>query len=343
MPLIDVHSSIEALTLQPKTGLGMPCFVFKTATADTNIYEEFRTIKQFKEAATMTTVKDEVVLNQKLDYVFSQDSRHEKFAVLITSDITTGLEQFKDKDFYFILSADDVTANKLEIAKYVNSAVNTRIRMAILQSATVTEGKSYNLLKNVISLYSPVANEQFDAAAVANIGSQPVGSITWKFKKVRGITVQYLTEEDMLEIDDARMIAYAYKHGAPQTTEGWTAYVTADDVIPQYIDDIHGQAWVRFDVEKRIALTLQNEPKLPYDNRGIKVLEGCATTTLQEASSMGIVGVNEDNQYVYAVAALTREQQDPQDIVTRKYRGLTYTYRKSGAIHEVWVSGTVEF
>lgn len=346
MPLIDVHSTIEAMVLQPRTGLGMPCFVVKadgSAGAVTPVYKEFRTIKQFKDDADMTAIKDEAVLNGKLAANFAQDNRHEKFAILVTDNITTGLEQFKDKDFYFILSADEVTANKLEIAKYADSAANKRIRLAVLQNKTVAEGKAYNLLKNVISLSSPKDGEYFDAAIAANVGSLQVGSVTWKFKEVRGVTVQYLSEEQMLEIDDARMISYAYKHGSAQTTEGWTSYITQDDVIPVYIDDIHGQAWVRYDVEKRIARSLKNSPKLPYDHRGIKVLEGDATTTLNEASQMGIVGQDDDGQFVFKVRSLPRDAQDPQDILTRKYRGLQYTYKKSGAIHEVYVSGTVEF
>lgn len=343
MPLIDVHSSIEALTLQPKTGLGMPVFVAKVASVTTPIYKEYRTIKQFEEDTTMSEVNTEDTLLGKLNAIFNQDNRHEKFAILVTSDIEVGLEQFKDNDFYFILSADETDANKLEIAKYADSAKNKRIRIALVNAADATKGKAYNLLKNVVTLYNPIATEYFDAAITAQVGSLQVGSVTWKFKQVRGITTQYLSEQDMLELDDARMIAYAYKHGAPQTSEGWTSYITQDDVIPQYIDDIHGSAWVRFDVEKRIARALLTNPKLPYDNRGIKVLEGAATNTLQEASGMGIVGQDDDGVFVYKVWALSRDEQSDIDIVTRKYRGLFYKYRKSGAIHEVWVSGTVEF
>lgn len=349
MPLIDVHSSIEALTLQPRTGLGMPCFVVKmpdtsgTGGPAAPTYKEFRTLKQFKDDPSMADLQTNDVLLGKLETIFDQDNRHEKFAILKTEDIKTGLDQFKDNEFFFILSADEVTENKMAIAQYANSAQNKRLRIAILQEKTVALGKAYNLLKNVVCLYSPVDGEYFDAAITANVGSLQVGSVTWKFKEVRGVTTQYLSEETMLEIDDARMIAYAYKHGSPQTTEGWASYITADDVIPQYIDDLMGAAWVRYDVEKRMAKSLKVNPKLPYDNRGIKVLEGDATTTLLEASNMGIVGQDDDGVFVYRVQALPRDSQTPEDIVTRKYRGISYAYRKSGAIHEVWVSGTVEF
>lgn len=349
MPLIDVNSSIEALTLQPKTGLGMPCFVVKMTDTSASggpaapTYFEFRTKKQFVDSPDVADLQSNAVLLAKIDTIFAQDNRHEKFAILKTENIETGLEQFKDKDFFFILSADEETANKLEIAKYADSAKNTRLRIAVLQNTTVALGKAYNLLKNVVSLYSPVVTEYFDAAITANVGSLPVGSLTWKFKEVRGVEVQYLSEEKMLEIDDARMIAYAYKHGSAQTSEGWSSYITQDDVIPVFIDDLHGAAWVRYDVEKRIAKALKDNAKLPYDARGIKVLEGCATTTLLEASNMGIVGQDDDGVFVYRVQAAPRDAQDPMDIATRKYRGISYAYRKSGAIHEVWVTGTVEF
>lgn len=343
MPLVDVHSTIEAAVVQGKTGLSMPLFVYKDETATTPIYKEFRTITAFKADPDLTAATQDATLLAKLDKVFAQKSRNEKFAILATADIDAGLKAFIDKDFFFILSADDVAANQLVIAQHVDSNFNKRMRIAILSSTDVAGGAPFKTLKNVISLYSPVATDHMDAALVAEVGSQPVGSVTWKFKTLYGVTTQYLSEDQMLEIDDARMIAYAYKHGEAQTTEGWLSYTDSENPNPHYIDTLHGEAWVRYDVEKRIARTLKTNPKIPYDPRGPGILLGDATTTLKEAADMGIIGQNEDGVFVFEASAASIADQAPEDVATRKYRGIRYSYKPSGAIHEVWVTGTVTF
>lgn len=343
MPLVDVHSTIEAAVVQPKTGLGMPLFVYKDSTvpAGTPIYKEFRTKTAFLADPDLTAAKADSTLLGKIDKIFEQKSRHEKFAILSTDDIDAGIKAFIDKDFYFILSADDVPANQLVIAQHVNSNFNKRLRIAILSSLDVAAGAPFKTLENVISLYSPVATDYMDAALVAEVGSQRVGSVTWKFKTLYGVTTQYLTEDKMLEIDDSRMIAYAFKHGEPQTTEGWLSYINDENPNPQFIDTRHGEAWVRYDVEKRIARTLKTNPKIPYDPRGPGVLLGDATTTLKEAADMGIIGQDEDGVFVFSASAASIDDQTAEDKATRKYRGINYSYKPSGAIHEVWVTGTV--
>lgn len=345
MPLIDVHSKIEALPLQPKFGLGMPLFVMKkTGSPDptTTYYAEYRTVKEFQNDVSAASIKDDAVLLGKLAAVFAQKSRHNKFAILLCEEVPTALKSVLDKDFFFILNGGVDEATNTAIANYCDSVDNKMLRIGIIQSAETTAGAPFKALQRVVSLQHPVVNEYFDAALVAEVGSQEVGSVTWKFKSLIGITEQYLTEEEMLAIDDNRMIAYAYKHGKAQTTEGWTSYLP-EDQIPRFIDDLHGEAWVRYDVEKRIAKMLQDTPKLPYDARGISVLLGCATTSLQTAAAMGIIGQDDDGVFVYTARAKTRDEQEQEDLATRTYKGIEYTYRKSDAIHEVYAYGSVSF
>lgn len=345
MPLIDIHSEIQEVRPAVSKQLGMPVLVLKNADVEAagNVYKEFRTIKELKDDAAFASVKDDAALNAKLNAIFQQKKRHEKFAVLLyKTDIKEALEENKDADFYYILTVNDDPLEQKVIAEFVHLADD---RQAIVRSFTAELAKAFNTFKRVISFVHPesLAAEKIDAAAVAEIGSYAPGEATWKFKKLEGITAQRLTTEEMQAIDDAKGIAYAYKHRADQTTEGWNSFVSDTAIAPDYVDDFLGIDWIKRDSENRIAETLRNTPKLPYDSRGINVLLGDVNISIKQAAEMGIVGVDSDGQYVYEVWAATRDEQTESDILNRKYKGINYRYRKSGAIHEVWLYGTVTF
>lgn len=345
MPLKDIHSEIHEVRPAVSKQMGMPLLVMKNKNLEAvgNVYKEFRTIKELQGDEDFAEVKEDEELLAKLNAIFSQSKRHEKFAVMLyKTDIKEALGEYKDSDFYFILTVSDDPLEQKVVAEFVDLADD---RQAIFRSKTAEEVNAFNKFKRVFAIVHPdtLENEKVDAAVVAEIGSYAPGEATWKFKKLKGITGLRLSEDEMQAIDDARGVAYAYKHGEDQTTEGWNTYKSEEAIAPDYVDDFLGIDWIKRDSERRIAKTLRETPKLPYDTRGINVLIGDVNITLKTASTMGIVGVDEDGQFVYEVWGATRDEQTDSDILNRKYKGINYRYRKSGAIHEVWLYGTVTF
>lgn len=345
MPLIDIHSEIHEVRPEVSKELGMPVLIMKNPTTEAtgNIYGEFKTIKALQDHVDFAGVKANTELLAKLNAIFEQKKRHDKFAVLLyKTDIKEALDDYKDADFYYLLTVSDDPLEQKVIAEYVQTHDD---RQAVVRSFDATLAEVFNVFKRVISFVHPdtLTDEKIDAAAVAEAGSYAPGEAVWKFKTLRGITGLRLSEEEMQAIDDVKGIAYVYKHRENQLSEGWNSFVKEDAVAPDYIDDFLGIDWIKRDSTNRIALTLRNTPKLPYDSRGINVLIGDVNITMKLAASMGIVGVDEDGQYVYEAWGATRDEQTESDILNRKYKGINYRYRKSGAIQEVWLYGTVEF
>lgn len=358
MGLLNVHSTIEQMMPAPKTGMSMPLFIVK-GEAEEAIYKEYKTITAFTKDKEMAAANTNPILLSKLAYVWNQEQRHEKFAVLISNDIAKSLEKYREKEFYFLLSGLDDKATQTEIAKFVDGGVNVHMRQAVLRFDDVAGATPFTKYRNVITMIAPKVKElvegteeneggpeyvdvteHIDAAAVAEIGSRTPGSVTWKFRRLNGVTPQFLDEDEMNAIDDIHAIAYVIKHNAPQTSEGWQSFVEEGMVAPRYIDNVHGQAWVRLDVERRLDATLRREDKVFYDDRGIIRLETALKLTLKEAAAMGIVG-ERNGLPIYKTQAAPVDDQDEVDIVNRKYRGLEYQYLNSGAIHEVWARGSV--
>lgn len=353
MGLINVHSSIEQLMPSPRMGMGMPCLIMPGTET---VYKEYRTIQAFTSDAVMTGVNTNAILLSKLAYVWNQSTRHEKFAILVTADVAGAITKYREKEFYFLLAgADDLTTQKA-IATFVDSGQNVHMRQSVLRFDDAASAVDFVRYKNNISAIAPKAKEtvlddegqeelieiteHMDAALVAEVGSRTPGSINWKFRRLTGVTPQYLDEDEMAAIDDVHGIAYVFKHNAAQTSAGWQSFKEEGMVAPRYIDNIHGQAWVRLDVERRLDAALRSVDKVFYDDRGIARLEMSLKLTLKEAAAMGIVG-ERDGLPIYRTQALPVDAQDEIDIVNRRYRGLEYEYLNSGAIDEVWVTGSV--
>lgn len=342
MPLKDIHIDISVAKPTPKTGLGTPLFVIKDTGESPagDVYGKYSSIEAFKADSNFASIKDNVVLNQKLNTLMNQENRPKYFCVLsYATDATVALNNVWDNDFYFLLSGDDLTESQAAIA----NAVDLKdFKIAVIQTKRIADLGAYNSKHRVIEYYQPNDGEHLDAASVGSIGSLTVGSVTWKFKDVKMVTPTPLTQTEMDQIDAKRAIAFTPKYGHNELTEGWTCYVQGLEA-PEYIDDIHGQDWILTDMTQGLADLMYNTPKLPYDQRGISALQATAEITLKRGYDQGIVGITADGLPAYTVSALTKEDQDEDDILNRRYRGLQWSYGRSGAIHEVWVQGEITY
>lgn len=342
MPLKDIHIEISSAKPTPKTGLGTPLFVIKDTGQSPagDVYGKFSSIEDFKADTNFASIKDNATLNQKLTTLMNQDNRPKYFCVLsYATDATVAINNVWDNDFYFLLSGDDLAESQAAIA----NAVDLKdFKLAAIQINSIASLGSYNTKRRVIEFFNPNEGEHLDAMAVGNIGSLEVGSVTWKFRDGKMVRPVPLTQSQMDQIDAKRAIAYTTKYGHNELTEGWTTYIQGLSA-PEYIDDIHGQDWVLVDMTQSLADLLYNTPKLPYDQRGISALRATAEISLTRAYNQGIVGITPDGLPAYTISAATKEDQTEDDILNRKYRGLQWSYGRSGAIHEAWVYGEITY
>lgn len=173
-------------------------------------------------------------------------------------------------------------------------------------------------------------------ALIGALGNSQPGSITWKFKKLKGITATQVNGTVVAKATEIGAVMYVYKAGTAQTSEGLSTGL-------EYIDNLHSDDWVRAEIESSIQNLLQTTDKLPYGAQGIAQLEAAVTTVLRTATENGVILIDpETNSGKFTVTAGSREEQAATDIASRSYKGLSFDYTRAGAIHDVTVHGTIE-
>lgn len=181
-------------------------------------------------------------------------------------------------------------------------------------------------------------NAQYAAvgALIGALGNKTPGSITWKFKTLKGITPSEVNGSVLGTATELGLILYVTKAGNNQTSEGLTTGI-------KYIDDLHADDWVRSSIESEVQNLLQTTAKLMYGPEGIAQLEAVVTTVLRQATDNGIILTDaETGAGKFTVSAGAREDQDTSDVASRKYNGLSFEYTRAGAIHDVTVHGIIQ-
>lgn len=153
-------------------------------------------------------------------------------------------------------------------------------------------------------------------ALIGALGNSQPGSITWKFKKLKGITATQVNGTVVAKATEIGALMYVYKAGAAQTSEGLSTGL-------EYIDNLHSDDWVRAEIESSIQNLLQTTDKLPYGAQGIAQLEAAVTTVLRTATENGVILVDpETNSGKFTVTAGSREEQAASDIASPFIQGL---------------------
>lgn len=327
MPIKDVNVEINLATPAPLVGLGR--IVILTEAVGTPSYEEYTSLE-----AIAADYPDGSATHSVAETIFMQNNRPDVVAVATyeTGAPEASLNAFYDRAWHFALLANDSAADQLKVATLVEA------KDFKFFGANVKDNAGREALKNkkrTVVFHHPVVGENLAAAAFASLGSREVGSITWKFKGgFAGVTAQYLVGSELTEIEEDNAITYLYKAGKAQLSDGI-------DASGEYIDALHGKDFVKVDMENEIQYALQNADKVTFDNRGIGLISGAATTTLKRAHNRGIVANTEDGLADYSVTALRRDQVDPGDRANRIYKGLSFRFANAGAIHEVEVKGQI--
>ncbi len=327
-PITDVTVRITVQTPASVVGLGNPAIFIEGTTAGMKVYSDLEGLSEDHAIGTSVYAKAKAI--------FAQINKPAKIIVVtyLSGALATAADAHFYTDWHFALLAEDEAADQLALSNYVESQ---NYKFAVVQVKEAAELAPFANNKLTIGVVHGTDGEHLDAALVGNAANATVGSVTWKFRSnLAGITPQTLTKTKLDAIHEAGGIAYVTKSGVPQTSEGRT-------VSGEFIDAIHGEHWVKATIESRIQSLLANTDKLTFDANGIALLDAELTTVLQQAFENGVIDmVDESGEPDFTVTALQRTDLDPADIAARNYKGLSFAYRRSGAIHAVEVSGVVE-
>lgn len=167
------------------------------------------------------------------------------------------------------------------------------------------------------------------------------GSATWAYKLLSGVEPSGLSSREMRLLEDEGLNYYVACAGSNITRNGKV-------VGGEWIDVVRFRDWLKNQMQVRIYELFVKNPKIPYTDAGITLVENQMEAVLvsgQKAGGIADMEYDEDNNPIpgYKVtvprAASIRSAQRKKRILT----GCRFTARLSGAIHMVELSGNLTF
>lgn len=332
----DVVVTIDARKPAPLTGLGKPLILAqKTGTSFFRNYSSIEAVAVDFPTNTATYKKAFAALGQNTKPATIAIATYDSAAVAAGEPKTAAeaIAKYYYHDWFFLLLTNDVQAEQIAVGDYVE-AKKSKIMAIKTPTTTARDAIKAKAYKYVINFYHTVADEMPDAAVVGELGSKTVGSITWKFKALTGITP--LENVDLDEIHAAGAIVYTRKNGRAETSEGIT-------VSGDYIDNVHGEQWVILEITKNVQNLFSQTDKVPYDHRGIEMIAGVTRTAIKRGHTNGIVAEDEAKNPVYTVSAIPRSESPAADRGARIYNGVSFYFEGAGAIHGAGIKGEVVY
>lgn len=270
----------------------------------------------------------------KAESYFSQEHPSDRVAVLTYTDgkLPDALKAFWYNNWVFAIFAEK-GMDDAQIASNIFEANEDHI--LILQSENVQDGMLFKG-QNYTKMYQTVDNEPIDAAIIGRVASLPVGQNVWKFKQVNGITPQHINTNQEEALEKANVSAYIYVGGVPQMSSGTVG-------SGEYLDSIHGDIWIKDNIQGELQRTFQSNDKIPYNQNGINLLLAQVNSVLAKAFSQGIIQQDDVTQKgIYSVTATPRSAQSQRDLSDRHYGGISFTYKRAGAIEDITVNGIIQ-
>ena len=294
------------------------------------VYREYRDA----DAVSIDYSSNQNVLSKVKTY-FAQKNHSDRVAILDYDPLkaSDSLKAFWYFNWTFAIQATnkiDTSAKSLSNIFEANKDHFLVLQSSEINDFNLIEGQNYTIgVKHDLS-------EAMDAALIGAVATLTVGSITWKFKQLVGITPEILTSAEVLGLNTVNIMAYEVVNGQGQTSEGKT-------MSGEYIDTIHGVIWVRANMQGKLEEFLQDNGKVPYDKSGITRLSGIVIQVLEQAYQQRIIQQNEaTGKGDYSVSASPRSTQSQVDLSNRHYGGLGFTYHAAGAIDTLTVNGEVD-
>jgi len=332
----DVVINIQRLTAALASPSNGKCLILTTQV--TQPYKEYSSL-----AALGDDYDSETEAYKAASALFSQEPSVDKIAIV---GIEKGVDSFTDvidglnqvviaKDFTFLVSNEIDTENIGELASWATA--NKKFYGATIPFSQVGTIPSPNS-DYVFYFVSENKNEYPEAALIGRCSTFPLGSATWMFKKLNGVTPQKFDDQATAVelINEEKFITYVEKYGIQMTTGG---FVTSGE----YIDVMLGVLWIQTDMEIRIQNLLVNTPKIPYDNGGIALIAAQVEATLKDATTRTIIRKGEGGLGEYEIQIPDVSDINPNDIANRELKDIAWQAKLAGAIHHVVINGLVQY
>jgi hypothetical protein len=178
-------------------------------------------------------------------------------------------------------------------------------------------------------------------AAVAKGLSYPSGSETWAFKRLAAVYPSEISSTLSKVLAEGHSNYFTQIAGRNITMNGQVRG-------GEWIDIIRGRDWLQNDMQLRIFNLLLMNPKIPYTNSGIALVQNEMIASLKSARDRGIVAEDEFNEDGELVPGFTTWVPNSLSIpasqkAARNLEGCGFNARLAGAIHAARVNGVLTY
>ena len=253
-------------------------------------------------------------------------------------DVALSAAVLRDADFYAVSVGSNSPKNMDKVARWALS--NDRLAFFSPQytkpsqfgSGEFSAGADYTaLLANdaAVGLFTEAPRTTFaEAAWFGGMLPRDPGSATWKFKRLSGVGASTYTSTQKTQIEAVNGNHYTATNAIGVTSKG-TAFGG------EWIDVVIGLAWLEARLAERIFALFVNNPKISYTDAGFALIVAEVRAQLKEAEDRDVLDAG------WAVTVLPALDQATADRAARIMRGLEFSARLAGAVHEVNLTGTV--
>lgn len=167
------------------------------------------------------------------------------------------------------------------------------------------------------------------------------GSETWAYKTLNGVEPADLLNSDMSQIEDEGLNYYISCAGKNITRTGKMAG-------GEWIDVIRFRDWLKNQIQLKIYNLFVSNPKIPYTDGGITLVENQMEAVLKEGQRIGGIAdteydADENPVHGYTVTVPRAADLSSEQRANRKLTGVKFTARLSNAIHVVELVGNLVY
>lgn len=329
---LDVKVKIEVSKTAGSVGFGIP-LLLECGVEAAKEYAECYSLEDVVTAG----YADGTAMYKAANMVFAQNNRPEKIAVCsATGTAVETLPTLVSKGWRQLVIVGGESSDYVAIADYIEATKDKMFFISMAKDAFNTFKTSLTSKKYNRTVIFVNGTEYAAAALVGETAGRVAGSFTYKFKTLKGVAPENLTDSEIDAFHKAGAFGYVTKAGDDVTTEGISQ-------SGEYIDLTDSIDFVVQNIEYRIQKVLNNTAKVPYDDRGIALLEAATTSALQDAAVNGIIATLADGSYDYTVSFAARSATTEADRAARQYKYGSFKFSVAGAIHDADVYGEVTY
>jgi hypothetical protein len=173
-----------------------------------------------------------------------------------------------------------------------------------------------------------------EAAWLSKLLPEVPGKATWAFKRLGGVGADSYTATEQAQILDHDG-AHIRGGNVIKSEMGQIHTFGGQVASGLYIDEVLDIAWMQAQIETDVYAMLLNSKKIPYTSAGAAMIAGQIRAVLVRAEAEGVIDEG------WSVNVLGPEAQSSQDRANRVYRYASFNATKTGAIHKIYINGSV--